>query len=80
VGVIHNLAMVNYGICHYSLFDEAGQAITLPGCIDLPERHKLVTEEIFNESLLAEQRLLQLTPELSEKYPDTQSIYNKLYE
>ncbi|MGD1950069.1 MAG: phospholipase effector Tle1 domain-containing protein [Leptolyngbyaceae cyanobacterium] len=70
----------NYDIFHYSLFDKTEREITFPGCVDLPERHKLVIEEIANESQLSEQRLLQLTPELSAKYPDTQSIYDKLYE
>ncbi|MEO0350715.1 MAG: DUF2235 domain-containing protein [Cyanobacteria bacterium P01_A01_bin.15] len=70
----------SHDIFHYSLFDAAGQVIDFPGCVPLPAREKLVIEELSNESELSEQRLLQLTPELSAKYPDTRSIYNKLYE
>ena len=69
-----------HDVFHYSFFDAEGKEITFNGCVMLSERSKLVIEEIKNEPQLSEQRLLQLTPELLEKYPDTQSIYNKLYE
>ncbi|MBE7382685.1 MAG: DUF2235 domain-containing protein [Leptolyngbya sp. SIO1E4] len=69
----------NHDVFHYSFFDEAKQVIEFPGCVPLPERSQLVIEEVSNEPQLSEPRLLQLTPELSAKYPDTQSIYNKLY-
>ncbi len=69
-----------YDIFHYSLFDEAGQEITFPGCVPLPPREQLVIEEPFNEPELSEQRVLQLTPQLAAAYPNTQAIYTKLYE
>ncbi|MEL6384222.1 MAG: DUF2235 domain-containing protein [Cyanobacteria bacterium J06626_18] len=69
----------NHDVFHHSLFDSDGQVIDFPGCVPLPKRDQLVIEEVKNESQLSEPRLLQLTPELSQKYPDTQSIYNKLY-
>lgn len=70
----------NHDVFHHSLFDVEGKEITFPGCVALPKRDTLVIEDVENEAQLSEQRLLHLTPELSEKYPDTQSIYNKLYE
>lgn len=69
-----------YDIFHYSLFDAADKEIVFPGAVKLPERHQVVVEEIENEDQLSEQRLIQLTPYLSEKYPTTREIYKKLYE
>ena len=69
-----------YDVFHHSLFDAAGQVIPLPGVVTLPERRSLVIEEPINESELSEQRLIQLTPTLAAAYPDTQTIYTKLYE
>ena len=68
-----------YDIFHHSCFDAEGEEISFDDSVKLSARSKLVIEGISNESQLSEQRLLQLTPELSEKYPDTMSIYNKLY-
>lgn len=69
----------NDDIFHHSIFDAQGQVIDFPGCVPLPERHQLVIEEPVNESQPSEQRLIQLTPELSERYPNTQAIYDQLY-
>ena len=69
-----------HDVFHYSFFDEAGQEIEFEDVgFRLPERNRLVIEELSNESQLSEQRLLQLTPELARKFPDTQSIYELLY-
>ncbi|MEM8809127.1 MAG: DUF2235 domain-containing protein [Cyanobacteria bacterium P01_G01_bin.38] len=70
----------NHDIFHHSIFDASGQEISFPGCVELPERSQLVIEELDNESQLSELRLLQLTPELAKRYPDTASIYRKLYQ
>ncbi len=69
----------NYDIFHHSIFDAQGQVIDFSGCVPLPERQQLVIEEPVNESQLSEQRLIQLTPELSKRYPNTQAIYDQLY-
>ena len=69
-----------HDVFHYSFFDEEGNEIKLEDVvITLPERNKLVIEELSNESQLSEQRLLQLTPEMAAKFPDTQSIYELLH-
>ena len=69
-----------HDVFHYSLFDEEGKEIKFEDIvISLPERNKLVVEELSDESQLSEQRQLQLTPELTRKFPDTHSIYELLY-
>lgn len=69
-----------YDIFHHSLFDAEGNTILFPDAVDLPGRTQLVIEEVENETQLSEPRLIQLTPALSEKYPDTRAIYDKLYQ
>jgi hypothetical protein len=77
---------LKYDIFHYSLFDENNREIKpivkvtdQPIDSNLPNRNNLVIEELSNESEISKQRLLQLTPILIAKFPDTQSIYNCLY-
>jgi len=73
-----------YDIFHYSFFDKEGIEI-LPINIrssqaissNLPLRDQLVIEELFNEYQISEQQLLQLTPDLIRKFPNTQSLYNR---
>jgi Uncharacterized alpha/beta hydrolase domain (DUF2235) len=76
-----------YDIFHYSFFDEKDKEIKprivgndLPIDLNLPLRDRLVIEEIHNESQISRQQLLQLTPGLIEKFPNTKSLYDWLYE
>lgn len=69
-----------YDVFHYSFFDDHGQHIDADQVSYHLERNQVVVEEPFNECQLSEQRLLQLTPDLADKFPDTQSIYSVLYE
>lgn len=72
-------------VFHYSIFDEAGIEVRPEGFLDeelnkdtMLERSRLVIEEPWNESEWSEQRLLQLTPELVNKFPNNQLIYQLL--
>jgi Uncharacterized alpha/beta hydrolase domain (DUF2235) len=75
-----------YDIFHYSFFDEnnveikpriIGNNISIQ--LNLEERDRLVIEELVNESEVSKQQLLQLTPALIEKFPNTQALYDCLY-
>lgn len=75
-------------VFHYSLFDENKQELqpidTVPNKPiyshpKLASHDQLVIEEISNESQTSDRRVLHLTPKLSKKFPDTQSIYDCLY-
>ncbi|WP_310426740.1 DUF2235 domain-containing protein, partial [Chamaesiphon sp. VAR_48_metabat_135_sub] len=75
-----------YDIFHYSLFDDRGNERDLENGVknsviplNLPQRDRLVIEELVNESQISRQQLLQLTPDLIGKFPDTQSLYDWLY-
>jgi hypothetical protein len=46
---------------------------------DLLPRDRLVIEETYNEYQISRQQLLQLTPDLIAKFPDTKSLYDWLY-
>jgi hypothetical protein len=74
-----------YDIFHYSFFDEkkeeikpriVGKSLPIP---DLLPRDRLVIEETYNEYQISRQQLLQLTPDLIAKFPDTNSLYDWLY-
>lgn len=71
---------LKYDVFHHSLFDKAGEVVTFPDAVEVPPRRQIVVEEPENEVQLSEQRLIQLTPKLAMKYPDTRAIYQKLHE
>jgi hypothetical protein len=77
----------NHDIFHHSLFDESNHerrpddtwtGRPIYSHPKLKKRDYLVIEEPYNESELADLRVLQLTPRLTKKFPDTQSIYDCL--
>jgi hypothetical protein len=75
-----------YDIFHYSFFDKKNKEIKprivgndLPIDLNLPPRDRLVIEETYNESQISRQQLLQLTPDLIRKFPNTKSLYDWLY-
>jgi hypothetical protein len=75
-----------FDIFHYSFFDDRGKEIQ-PRIVgnnqviskDLLPREQLVIEELSNEYQISKQQLLQLTPDLIKKFPNTQSLYDCLY-
>jgi Uncharacterized alpha/beta hydrolase domain (DUF2235) len=75
-----------YDIFHYSLFDDGsernlindGENVVIP--LNLLPSDRLVIEELSNEDQISKQQLLQLTPDLIEKFPNTQSLYDCLYQ
>lgn len=72
-----------YDVFHHSFFGENGLEIPLKGGknFDPPlDRNKLVIEEVIYESEILDQRLLQLTPKLSKRFPNNQMIYDLLHE
>jgi len=72
-------AIHNDDVIHYSVF-QCGVSPLLDACnVALPDPELAVIEEEHNEAELSEQRIVQLTPELIERYPNTQKIYEKLY-
>ena len=75
-----------YDIFHYSFFDEEDKEIkprivgnNLPIDLNLSPRDRLVIEETYNEYQISRQQLLQLTPDLIARFPDTKSLYDWLY-
>jgi hypothetical protein len=75
-------------VFHYTLFDESKQELQpddtgtnqpINSHPSLANYDKVVVEEIHNEAQTSDLRTLHLTPELSEKFPDTQAIYDCLY-
>jgi len=71
-----------YDVFHHSFFNGNGQEIQVEGGrVFAPplDRNELVIEEVINESEISVQRLLQLTPELANKFPSSQSIYDLLH-
>ena len=76
-------------VFHYSLFDENQQELRpidtwtnqpIYSHPKLGTYDSLVVEEIHNESQTSDRRVLYLTPSLSKKFPNTQSIYDRLYQ
>jgi len=70
----------NHDVFHYTVYDNNLPSPLIDAIGEpLASRDKAVIEERHNEVEVSEQRLLQLTRQLSASYPNTQAIYDTLY-